>query len=166
MSTTRVRRQVYELTPADLDRHPVWEFALDEEGEEGQDEATVRPYDTRGALDPSEGIFIVRARLTLADGTRLTGYLTPPVQGDSSLGTLQPAVIVPEGQVSFWCGMIAPEPTHIASSYARLGKSSAGQVFPLRFESDVPLVGGSIAGEVPGFLVLEDFKTMRTRVVA
>jgi hypothetical protein len=165
MSGSRVRRQVYDLTVADLDQHPVWEFALDEEGEEGQDEATVRPYESHGPLDPAEGMFIVRARLRLADGTQFTGYLTPPVQGDSSLGTLQPTVVAGEDQVGFWCGMLEPEPAQLASCYARLGKSSAAQVFPLRFESDVALVGGPIAGELPGFLVLEDFKTKRTRVV-
>ena len=37
---------------------------------------------------------IVRARLVLADGTQLGGYLTPPVQGDSGLGTLQPTVVI------------------------------------------------------------------------
>jgi hypothetical protein len=166
MSGTRIRKQVYDLTVADLEQHGVWEFALDEEGEEGQDEATVRPYKVRGPLDPSEGMFIVRARLSLADGTQLKGYMTPPVQGDSSLGTLQPAVVVDGGQVSFWCGMLEPEPGHIAASYARLGKSAASQVFPLRFESDVALVGGPITGELPGFMVLEDFKTMRTKVIA
>ena len=156
----------YVLTVEDLEQCAVWEFALDEEGEEGQDEATVRPYELHGPLDPSEGMFIVRARLRLADGTQLQGYLTPPVQGDRSLGTLQPAVVVSEGQVSFWCGMIEPEPSVIAESYTRLGKSLGSQVFPLRFESDVLLVGGPVIGELPGFMVLEDFKTMRTRVVA
>src|ERR1700735_3746644 len=68
MSATRIRRQVYELTLADLERFPVWEFALDEEGEEGQDEATVRPYAASGALDAAAGMFIVRAKLTLSDG--------------------------------------------------------------------------------------------------
>ncbi len=53
MSVARIRKQVYELTVDDLDRHPVWEFALDEEGEEGQDEATVRPYEPQGVLDPA-----------------------------------------------------------------------------------------------------------------
>src|SRR5687768_12323434 len=110
MSGSRTRKQVYDLSVADLDQHPVWEFALDEEGEEGQDEATVRPYDASGEVDPSQGMFIVRARFALADGTRASGYMTPPVEGDSSLGTLQPAVVVPDGQVSFWCGMLAPEP--------------------------------------------------------
>jgi hypothetical protein len=165
MSAERIRRQVYELTPSDLERFPVWEFALDEEGEEGQDEATVRPYEPNGPLDPADGMFIVRASLTLSDGTRLKGYLTPPVQGEMGLSTLQPAVVVPSGQVSFWCGMIVPPPTHIAKSYTLLGKASPAQVFPLRFESDVSLVGGPIVGDVPGFLILEDFKTMRIRVI-
>jgi hypothetical protein len=165
MSSDRIRRQVYELTPADLDGHAVWEFALDEEGEAGQDEATVRPCQPTGALDPSDGMFVVRARLKLADGTQVRGYLTPPVQGDSDIGTIQPAVVVEGGQVSFWCGTLAPEPSQVAASYARLGKSSASEVFPVRFESDVELVGGPVAGELPGFLVLEDFRTMRTRVV-
>lgn len=165
MSSDRIRKQVYELTPEDLDRHAVWEFALDEEGEEGQDEATVRPYQPKGPLDPGDGMFVVRARLKLADGTQVRGYLTPPVQGDSGLGTLQPAVVVEGGQVSFWCGMLVPEPAYVEASYARLGKLLASEVFPVRFESDVDLVGGPVAGELPGFLVLEDFKTMSTTVI-
>lgn len=101
MSTDDLRRQVYELSPADLERHAIWEFALDEEGNEGQDEATVRPYAVDGLLDPADGMFVVRARLTLADGTALMGYITPPVQGETGLSTFQPAVVVPGGQVSF-----------------------------------------------------------------
>jgi hypothetical protein len=165
MTPARIRRQVYELTPADLERFAICEFALDEEGEEGQDEATVRPYEVIGPLDPTDGMFIVRASLTLADGTRLKGYVTPPVQGETGLSTSQPAVVVPGGQVSFWCGMLVPSPEFIYGKYALLGKSAPSQVFPIRFESDVELVGGPIAGEVPGFVVLEDFTTMRTGVV-
>jgi hypothetical protein len=165
MSATSIRRQVYDLTPADLERFPIWEFALDEEGEEGQDEATVRPYEVSGPLDPADGMFIVRASLTLADGSRLKGYVTPPVQGEAGLSTFQPAVVVPEGQVSFWCGMVVPPPEHLTKSYSLLGKTLPTQVFPLSFESDVALVGGPVAGEVPGFMVIEDFATMRTRVV-
>jgi len=166
VSAVRIRRQVYELTPTDLERFPVWEFALDEEGEEGQDEATVRPYDATLPLDPAEGMFIVRATLTLSDGTHFKGYLTPAVQGEEGLSTFQPAVVVPGGQVSFWCGMLVPSPDHIARCYSLLGKASSRQVFPVRFQSDVSLVGGPVAGDVPGFMVLEDFESMRTRVVA
>jgi hypothetical protein len=166
MNGTRIRKQVYELTVEDLEQHAVWEFALDEEGEEGQDEATVRPYEVHGPVDPSEGMFIVRARMRSADGTEFKGYLTPPAQGDSSLGVLQPVVVVGGGQVSFWCGMLELGPGHIAASYDRLGKSVATEVFPLQFESDVALIGGPLTGELPGFVVLEDFKTMRIKVIA
>jgi hypothetical protein len=156
---------VYDLAVQDLDRHAVWEFALDEEGVEGQDEATVRPFEVAGPLDPGDGMFIVRARFRLSDGTRMRGYLTPQVQGDSSLGTLQPTIVAAGGQVFFWCGMLEPEPSQIAANYARLGKVSAHEVFPIRFESDVELSSGPVTGDLPGFLVLDDFETMQTRVV-
>lgn len=165
MSAMSIRKQVYHLTPDDLDRFPVWEYALDEEGVEGQDEATVRPYEVLAALDPAEGMFIVKAAFTLADGSQELGYLTPPVQGDSSLGTLQPAIVTVAGQVSFWCGVITPSAEFLAESY-RLLQRDASQVFPFRFKSVVDLVGGQICGEVPGFLILEDWKTGRTRVIA
>jgi hypothetical protein len=37
----KTRKQVYDLTRENLSKFPIWEFALDEEGDEGQDEATV-----------------------------------------------------------------------------------------------------------------------------
>jgi hypothetical protein len=52
----------------------------------------------------------------------------------------------------------------LAHSYELLGKD-AGSVFPIRFESEVELVGGSAKGSVPGFLVLEDFQTRKTKTV-
>jgi len=165
MSTSRIRKQVSDLTDADFSLSAVWEFALDEEGEEGQDEATVRPYAVSGALDPAAGMFVIRARFALADGTVMRGYLTPPVQGDSTLATLQPIIISPAGQVIFWCGMIVPTAQQITESYMRLGKWSASGVFPIRFESAAPLREMQVRGEIPGFVILEDFSTMRTRVV-
>ncbi len=165
MKEMGIRKQVYEITPEDLNLHPIWEFAIDEEGEERQDEATVRPYESDLPLNACERMFIVRANIWLADGTHLCGYLTPPVNGEFDLGTIQPAVVVREGQVSFWYGIITPEPRQIEASYARLGKTSASEVFPLRFESDVELVGGTVAGELLGFIVIEDLATMKTRII-
>jgi hypothetical protein len=43
----KTRKPVTELTPADLEAYPVWEFALDEETVPGQDETWVRPIDSR-----------------------------------------------------------------------------------------------------------------------
>jgi len=160
----RVKRQVYKLTLHDLRTFPVWEFRLDEEGEAGQDESTVQPYTAPGPLDPTDRMFIVRAVFTLADGSRMQGYFTPPGRGDASLGTTQPIIVTDCGQVRLWCGTAAPSPKRLADSYELLGKD-AKRVFPLRFESEVELVGGPVKGSVPGFLVLEDFQTWRTRTI-
>ena len=59
-SSSRIRKQVGDLAPSDLKEYPTWEFAIDEEGEEG-DEETVRPRPEVKFVDPAEGLFIVRA---------------------------------------------------------------------------------------------------------
>ena len=165
MNSVRVRKQVYELTLDDLSRFPVWEFRLDKDGADNQNEATVRPFKASGPLDPTDRMFVVRAAFTLADGSRMKGYFTPPVKGQEGMGTLQPIIVTAHGQVRFWCGTAAPDTKRLAQSYELLGKDAA-RVFPLRFESEVELVGGPAKGSVPGFLVLEDFQSRKTRTVA
>lgn len=167
MQTRRLRKQVYELTSEDLLDYPVWEFALDEEGEEGQDEATVRPFSYDGALDPSWGSFIIRAVFELADGTKLSGYLTPPPSGleDEDLGLVQPCVTGPDEQVSFWWGVMERSRNEISSVYSRLGKASATEIFPICFASDVELTGGPVTGEIPGFLLLNSTNFTDVRIV-
>lgn len=160
----RVRKQIYELTLDDLGTFPVWEFRLDEEGEEGRDESTVRPYPASGPLNSADRMFVVRAVFTLADGSRMQGYLTPPDRDDTSVGLLQPIIVTDRGQVRLWCGTAAPGPKRLAHCYELLGKD-ARQVFPVEFESEVELAGGPVRGSVPGFLVLEDFQTRRTRTM-
>lgn len=158
------RKQVYELTLDDLSKFPVWEFKLDEDGPAGQDEATVRPCADSGPLNPADRMFVVRAVFILADGSRMKGYFTPPIRGHDTIGTLQPIIVTKRGQVRLWCGTAAPDLKRLAHSYELLGKD-AKRVFPLRFESEVELVGGPAKGSVPGFLVLEDFQTRKTRTV-
>jgi len=160
----RVRKQVYELTLQDLSTFPVWEFRLDEKGEEGRDESTVRPYAASGPLEATDRMFVVRAVFTLADGSKMRGYFTPPGRGDAGIGILQPIIVTDRGQVRFWCGTAAPGLKRLAHSYELLGKE-AEHVFPLQFESEVELADGPVRGSVPGFLVLEDFQTRRTRTV-
>jgi hypothetical protein len=156
----KVRKQVNELTEDDLVEFPVWEFALDEEGEDGQDEATVRPSQAPLPLDPKEAHYIVRAKFTLADGTRHIGYLTPAHAVDD-LGAIQPLIVTPQGSVSFWMGAARSE---TAPHYQKLGKTAA-QTFPIAFKSDVPVLGGVVFGSIPGFVRLADWKTGRIEVI-
>jgi len=160
-----MRKSVVYLTLADIAMSSVWEFALDEEGVHGQDETTVKPYPVNGPLDPAYRMFVACARLALADGTMMSDYFTPTVQRPAGLSTFPPVIIAPAGQVVFCCGMMVPDAPMIAQSYARLERAGSSEVFPLRFESALPLKSGGIKDEIAGFLVLTNFKTMRTRVV-
>jgi hypothetical protein len=159
-----VRKPVNELSGKDLDQCPVWEFAADEEDIEGQDETTVRPVIGSPEPDPSRGGLIVRARFHLADGTGLTGCIT--ISGpDDGLESQNPVIVSTDGHVVFWWGMFEPKPADVVELYRRLGKTSASQVFPIHFVTDAPIAGGPVRGEVRGFMVLEDWRTKRIRIV-
>jgi hypothetical protein len=81
------------------------------------------------------------------------------------LGLIQPCILTQTGQVTFWCGLAPLSVGNVAESYARLGKTSGAQVFPIRFESSVPLRGGAVRGAIPGFLKYERGDTERLQVV-
>ena len=149
MDFLKTRMQVYELTPGDLVQVPIWEFALDEEGKKGQDEATVRPWKKAGVLDPTHGTFIVRAAFILADGTRHLGYLTLRADRDISIPAVEPIIVTAHGQVMFWYGVLTPDAERLQKAYMSLGGT---QVFPIRYESDVRLFRGPVSGTLTGFL--------------
>ena len=147
------RKQIDQLTAADLDASPVWEFASDEEGEPGQDECTVRPFRSNGPIDASIGMFVIRATFTFADGSAAVGYLTPPSEPDDDLGAIQPVIVTNDGQLIFWWGILEPPPDWIAGAYSKLGRDSA-DVFPIRFLSDIDSTHGPVSGTIPGFMQL------------
>lgn len=159
----KIRKQVYKLTLDDFNTYPAWEFALDEESEKDQDEATVRPYEFSGLIDPSDGMFVVRASFLLADGSPMQGYLTPQNGGDR-LGLLQPIIIAGDKQVGFWCGILKPSPEQLAKWYLLLGRN-ASQVFPLQFKSNVNLVRGPVQGMITGFMFYEDYKAGKVKAL-
>jgi hypothetical protein len=150
----RIRKQIYELTPNDLEKFPVWEFCLDEEDEEGQDEATIRPYTDKP--DPAAGMFVVRALFSLADGTKLQGYLTPPAPQDrDDLGIIQPIITTENGQVNIWWGAMKPSRDELEKYYVLLDNKEASEIFPLKFNSIIEIEGGPVEGVVHGFLYLK-----------
>ncbi|MFB3897408.1 MAG: hypothetical protein ACE14V_14000, partial [bacterium] len=145
-----MRKQLYHLTLADFEEFPVWEFALDEEGVDGQDETTVRPYNT-SEVDPTAGLFVVKAKFILNDGTICYGYLTPQVSGFDSIGYIQPIIITASGQINFWHGIIKPKDTEITEYYRKLGKNAA-QVFPVKYSSELKVINGPVEGTIDGFM--------------
>jgi hypothetical protein len=148
-SAPSIRKQIADLVPSDLEQYAIWEFALDEEGEEGQDEETVRPRPDLADADPRDGLFVVRAELVSRDGTRFAGFVT--ASEEDALSGLQPTIVTARGQVRFWLGLHGPRPGKIEEAYELLAKP-AGQLFPLRFHALVPVRGGTPAGVIGGFL--------------
>ena len=72
MNPPAIRKPVDALTLGDLEVWPLWEFADDEEGVEGQDETWVRPSpDSRllARISP----YLVRAQFTTPDGEEVLG---------------------------------------------------------------------------------------------
>ena len=67
-------KPVDQLTPADLARHPVWEYANDEEGAEGQDETWVRPV-TRLPITEA-GNRVIGTTVRLANGREVVATLS------------------------------------------------------------------------------------------
>ncbi len=153
----RIRKQDYDLALDDLAQFPAWEYALDEEAYEGQDERTVRPHFASPPFDPSQAYLIVRASFYLADGTQMTGYITPLALGIAGMlstlipADLNPIIITQHGRITFWYGASQPDSEEISRNYAILNKSS-GEVFPIRFASDVKVQNSIADGVIEGFL--------------
>jgi hypothetical protein len=144
-----IRKQVGDLGPEDLVQCPIWEFAIDEEGEEGQDEESVRPRRDLGRADPAEGMFIVRTEFVAADGTRYDGYSAPDEDGE--LSYTQPTIVTAEGQVRFWFGGVPPRPDELEASYRLLGKTVT-ELFPVRYRAVVEHSGVAMEGEIGAFM--------------
>jgi hypothetical protein len=155
-----IRKQVTALLPGDIKRFPIWEYALDEEGEEGQDETTVRPRPDLKRAEPHEGLFVVAAEFVTADGTRFDGFASP--HEEAHVGYTQPTIVTDQGQVNFWFGLFPPKPAAIARAYHTLGKT-APELFPLRYRALVEHAGAILDGELPAFL---HYKSRQDKEVA
>jgi hypothetical protein len=147
----KIRKQVYDLRSSDLERFPIWEHALAEEGETGQDEATVKPRPDLEEADSGEAMFIVRAEFVAHDGTRNDGYVYPGF--DFDLSYMQPTIVTDKGQVNFWYGGFPPKPGAIENDCKVLGKTPE-QPFPVSFRAVVKHGGAKLEGEVSAFLHL------------
>lgn len=153
----RIRKQDYELGLDDLTQFPAWEYALDEEEVEDQNERTVRPYHAFSPLDPHQAYFIVRASFYLADGTQMKGYIKPIVLSEERLAEpvvpidLHPIIITEKGRVVFWYGVSKPDPQRILRNYHVLDKQPS-EVFPIKFTSDIEILDSIVGGTLEGFL--------------
>jgi hypothetical protein len=166
--------QFGDLTPDHFRRHPVWINCHTADYEEvwyGEtDEETFRPFLAALPAGPEHGMLLVQADLTLADGTRLEGFVTPaspqdPAISDSILGLIQPQLFLPSGRrESFWGGILRKSADARAAFYRELGRDP-GAVFPIQFSAKPGLTGGAASGAIDGFYSMARSLFRKTRTV-
>jgi len=70
----QTRKPINQLTVADLEAFPVWQYAEDEEGVDGRDETWVRPIAV--SVVPERSSTHVAASFTAACGKHFEGFVT------------------------------------------------------------------------------------------
>ena len=156
MTRKPILKQFADLTPADFVRHPVsvsvHSLDYDEPWYDDADEETFRPWTGQLPVSPAEGMLLVRATLTLADGRTLPGFVTPqPDAEPPDLGLMQPQAFLPSGiRCDFWDGMFKRDPKERAVFYEELGHTPAS-IFPIAYAADSGLATGHRNGTIPGF---------------
>ena len=146
-------KQAGDLTSRDLREHPVWIGCHTEDSDEPwyeeTDEATFRPWSGALPVAPSDGMFLVRAKITFQDGSQHEGYLTP-AHDPSDIGTMQPGVFLGEESFFFWGGLFGV-PSEERERFYRAAGLAADRVFPMRFAAEAGLAVGEYTGQIEGF---------------
>jgi hypothetical protein len=156
--SNRIRKDAGELRLADYETFPVWEFALDEEGVEGQTECTVRPVSP--IVWPEAFDRIIAATMTSPQGDCYHGALAAnsfAIKDADTPARLNVWILQTDGsQLDFSLGAEQhmsddKARTKIAATYAALG-TNASRLFPLSVRPHVPIPGLPKHWQLPGFM--------------
>jgi len=125
-SRKTIRKQMDVLFPQDMTDFPVWQFCVDEEGVDGQDECTIRPSVETDVSGRPGGDHLVAADVTLADGTLSAGFIFSG--HPSSLGEISPIVLADSAIIPVIIGGplfindLQARMTRLSGYYKQLGK--------------------------------------------
>ena len=147
----RIRKQMFDLTAEDFGEFAVWEFCLDEEGLEGQNETTVRPSALKAIPANSMGSFLIAAEVRFGDGTKGVGYL---FSDERDVISAWPAVFISSRKVQFQiAGSLPIEKVEERKEqyYRELGMDRQS-IFPISFHSLVPVAGRTMSFVLDGFI--------------
>jgi ankyrin repeat protein len=138
-----MRKGYTKFVNEDFEECPVWELQ--------HSLTTAGPYKGKVPFkaDPCRAFF-VRTKFTLADKTKMTGWVMVCVPPYEVYG-LSPTILTDAGPVDLTKLAKQPKQRDVEEAFRRIGKS-AKEMFPLEFESDVPVPKGPAKGEMKGFL--------------
>jgi len=144
-ATLKTRKPVNELTVEDFHAFPIWEFATDEEGVEGQDETWVRPV--RHKQIPMEAYSqLVASDYSTAGGAQLQGFMTVTTADGIEI---TPGAVVGEGLYHVLPSMSEERAQEEGLSWAIQSRKevvealggSAASVFPMAYKLRVGIRG-------------------------
>jgi hypothetical protein len=147
MVDLNTRKPVDVLSPEDFESFPIWEYADDEEGVQGQDETWVRPVNS--LLVPEMSYTHVAADFATPSGHELRGYVTVSRLGEEP--EVCQGVIFHMGKGLF---VSNPEAFRFRESRAELTRAvglAEAELFPLTFRLRVPLApeAAQVVGVLP-----------------
>jgi hypothetical protein len=154
------RRQLDELTAAELCATPAWWFPGPDGMLTGPDAATVMPIDASvaaedGSVEFPDGKYLLHATFVLADLTRVEGHVTFVPGDDGGVAAREPTICAPRGQAPLWFGALSPTQQQLQGHLDAIGKPRES-VFPLRWATTLHPPDVALAGEMAGFAVWRD----------
>ncbi len=148
-----IQKQLYELTPADLEEFAIWVFPHGEDNDDDEiDEETVHGVNLNNfSFDRA---FLCKAKFALADGREYIGIVRPA----NSLGDSEPWFFVNETTAAyFWFGIVKPEKDELDRLYELMGGRDS-KIFPIRwFAPGLPSEYPS-EGTIDGFAYTENLE--------
>ena len=148
----RIRKQYVDLVRSDFEEYPIWEFCLDEEGMEGQDETTVRPRTDMEAPEPGWGPLVVGVEYTLNDGTVYDGMCELDDEGGFRI--TWPEIRTEQGFCGLYFGKCTTDQAKSrADEVCRRLNKAPEDIFPVRYRLLLPgkPPGLEIEGIITGF---------------
>jgi hypothetical protein len=137
-ASLQTRKPIEALTPEDLDAFTIWEFALDKEEDEQQDETWVRPLD-RSTIPREASSLSVAADFITADGTRFVGIVGLSTDGGLEIAS---ASLLAEGAYIYAGHGEKTSIRYKTSAASELGMPPRA-IYPLRFTLRALLEGES-----------------------
>lgn len=127
-TTLQTRKPIDALTSKDLEAFTIWEFAMDEEADDEQDETWVRPLER--ATIPRDALSLsVAADFVAADGTPFVGIVA--VSTDEEIA-FDGASLLADGAYVYAAHGAKTPLRYKTSAASELGKPPGG-IYPLRF---------------------------------
>ena len=125
----RTRKPIDELQPEDLDAFPIWEFALDEEENEEQDETWVRPVPSK-VIVPDQYSLTVAAKFLTASGEAISGAVDVTTAEEFEFGH---GALLCNGKYIFVPSAAFPGAKEERNAVALALGMPVKEVFPLKF---------------------------------